>query len=234
VMGWVMECYEKGILTREDTGGLEMTWGNVEAIRAMVRKIAYREGIGDMLAEGVRRASERLGKGSQDLAIYTMKDNTPRGHDDRVQWSEAIDVCLSDTGTICISGPTRQEEQGAPVGYGRFDGEKVSEVAGKTAGRMVFEDCLGICRYSCRTSLAPVVNALAVATGWDITPAEAMETGRRVMNLLRAFNLKRGLTPDKEHGSKRYRSIPVDGPAAGVSLASQWEEMRANYYRLMG
>ena len=89
-------------------------------------------------------------------------------------------------------------------------------------------------RYSCRTSLAPVVNALAVATGWDHTPAEAMETGRRVMNLLRAFNLKRGLTPDKEHGSKRYRSIPVDGPAAGVSLASQWEEMRANYYRLMG
>ena len=163
-----------------------------------------------------------------------MKGNTPRGHDDRVRWNEAIDVCLSDTGTITLGIPTRQEEQGAPVNYGLFDGEKISEAAGKTAGRMVFEDCLGICRYASRTTLAPVVNALAVATGWDITPAEALDTGRRVMNLLRAFNLKRGLTPDKEHGSKRYHSIPVDGPSAGASITPQWEAMRANYYRLMG
>ncbi|MGI5837543.1 MAG: aldehyde ferredoxin oxidoreductase family protein, partial [Chloroflexota bacterium] len=68
LMGWVIECYERGILTKEDTGGLEMTWGNVEAVRAMARKIANREGIGDLLAEGVKRASEKLGRGSQDLA----------------------------------------------------------------------------------------------------------------------------------------------------------------------
>ena len=65
VMGWVMECYEKGILTKEDTGGLEMTWGNVESIRAMARKIAYREGIGDMLAEGVKRASDDWAKAAR-------------------------------------------------------------------------------------------------------------------------------------------------------------------------
>jgi aldehyde:ferredoxin oxidoreductase len=234
VMGWVMECYEKGILTKEDTDGLEMTWGNVPSIRALLRKIAYRDGIGDLLADGVRKASEKLGRGSEDLAVYTMKGNTPRSHDDRARWNEMIDVCLSDTGTIAIGVATRQEEQGAPVDYDLFDGEKVSEVAGKTAGRMTFEDCVGMCRFNCRTSLVPMVNAVAAATGWDITPTEAMEVGRRTLNLWRAFNVKRGLTPDMERGSKRYHSTPVDGPVAGTSIVPQWEGMRANYYRLMG
>lgn len=234
VIGWVMECYQRGILTREDTGGLEMTWGNVEAARGMLQKIAYREGIGDLLAEGVKRASEKLGRGSDEFAIYTLKGNSPRGHDHRGRWIEMLDTCVSDTGTIEVGPPVNQEEQGAPAKFDGFNWEQVTEVAGKHAGRMVLEDCLGTCRFTTRAGMLPIAAAVAAATGWDFTPEEGITVGRRTINLLRAFNIRRGLTPDLEYPSKRYGSTPVDGPVAGKSIQPHWEDMRAGFYRLMG
>lgn len=70
VVGWVMECFEKGILTKKDTDGIEMTWGNVEAVRKMLNKISNREGIGDLLAEGVKRAAEEIGGEAADIADF--------------------------------------------------------------------------------------------------------------------------------------------------------------------
>ncbi|MEM2922646.1 MAG: aldehyde ferredoxin oxidoreductase N-terminal domain-containing protein, partial [Candidatus Bathyarchaeia archaeon] len=80
LVGWVMECFEKGYLTKEDLG-LEVRWGDVEAARQLLYIIAHRVGFGNILAEGVKRASERLGGEAAKCAIYTMKGNTPRGHD---------------------------------------------------------------------------------------------------------------------------------------------------------
>ena len=73
VIGLVMECYEKGIITEKDTDGLEMTWGNVEAVKAMLNKIANRQGVGDLLAEGTMRVAQHLGGEALKLGIYTMK-----------------------------------------------------------------------------------------------------------------------------------------------------------------
>lgn len=98
----------------------------------------------------------------------------------------------------------------------------------------MFEDCLGTCRFTTRGPLSAVAGAVAAATGWDFTMSEGMEVGRRTVNLLRAFNLRRGLTSELEYPSKRYGSTPVDGPAAGKSIAPHWDDMRASYYRLMG
>ncbi len=82
--------------------------------------------------------------------------------------------------------------------------------------------------------MAPVVETLSAVTGWDFSTSEALQVGRRTVNLLRAFNLRRGITPILEYPSKRYGSIPVDGPIAGKSIAPHWEEMRAAYYRWLG
>jgi aldehyde:ferredoxin oxidoreductase len=234
VIGWVMDCYGRGILTREDTGGLEMTWGNVETTRAMVRKIARREGIGDLLAEGVKRAAERLGRGSEERAVYILKGNTPRSHDHRGRWLEMLDTCVSDTGTISVGPPTKQEEQGAPARYDWFNPEQLAEVAGKHSGRMHFEDCLGACRFNMRAELTAVVDTLKAATGWDYTPDEAIQVGRRVLCLLRAFNLRQGLNPALERPSALYGSVPADGPAAGKAVLPHWDRMRAGYYRWVG
>jgi aldehyde:ferredoxin oxidoreductase len=98
LMAWVIECYEKGILTREDTDGLEMTWGNGEAIMAMMKKIASRQGFGNILAEGVMRAARHVGGEAANLAIHTQKGTTPHTHDHRVLWSVLLDTCISNTG----------------------------------------------------------------------------------------------------------------------------------------
>ena len=70
VLSWAFECHEKGLLTKEDTDGLELTWGNADAMIKMAQKLAYREGIGDLLADGVKEASRKLGKGSEEFAIH--------------------------------------------------------------------------------------------------------------------------------------------------------------------
>ena len=234
LVGWVMECYEKGILTKEDTGGLEMIWGNVDATIELLRRIAHREGIGALLAEGVKGASERLGRGSEKLGIYTLKGNTPRGHDHRVRWVEMLDTSLSDTGTIETGPPTRLDEQGINPKFDPFDWQEVARVAAEHNGRMQFEDCLGVCRFTVRTLLKYAVEELNATTGWNFTVESAYEQGRRVSHLMRLFNLEHGHTLDQEYPSPRYGSVPTDGPGAGKGAMRHWEEMRKRYYEIMG
>lgn len=235
LMGWVIECYEKGILTKEDTDGLEMTWGNVDAMVAMLHKISRREGIGDILAEGVRRAAERIGRGSDELAIYNLKGNSPRGHDHRSRWVEMVDTCVSDTGTIEVGPAWLPQEQGAKANPDPHNWEDVAEQLGKHNGRMMFEDSVGICRFTSRTTMEKLGKTVEAATGWEsFTGQEALAVGRRISNLLRVFNLRCGLTPELERPSKRYGSIPVDGPLAGKNIMEHWDDMRRRYYELMG
>lgn len=239
VIGLVMECYEKGILTREELGGLDMRWGNVEAVRALMHKIAQREGIGDLLAEGVMRAAQEIGGEATNFAVHTMKGNTPRGHDHRARWTEMFDTATSSTGTM-ETGPMMNMPQDAMEAIGvegapdMFSGEEVSTFNAKTKGAMIFEDSLGVCRFNTRTDVLHLVRALKAATGWDMTVEEAMDVGRRVTNVLRVFNLRQGLGPDLDAPSTRYGSMPLDGPAAGVSVQPVWDEMLANYYALLG
>jgi len=230
VISLVMECYERGILTKKDTDGLEMRWGNVEATKKMLNMIARREGFGDLLAEGVRRASQRIGGEASKLAIYTKKGNTPRGHDHRTRWYEMFDTCVSNTGTIEVHlldlGMTQFAQPGQPI--------EISTAIAETKGMMPFEDSLGVCRFNTKMNLELLSQAISAITGWDFTPEEANTAGRRIVNLLRAFNVRHGLTPDLEYPSPRYGSTPVDGPSKGINLMTHWEQMLDNYYKLMG
>ncbi|MGQ9585841.1 MAG: aldehyde ferredoxin oxidoreductase N-terminal domain-containing protein [Anaerolineae bacterium] len=113
-MGWLvgllMECYEKGVLTREQLDGLDLRWGNVEAVRTLLGKIARREGIGDLLAEGTMRVAQKLGGEALKFAIHAMKGNTPRGHDHRARWTELMDTVTSNTGTMEVGSTFVIEE----------------------------------------------------------------------------------------------------------------------------
>jgi len=100
LIGWVMECFEKGLLTSDDLGGLQMKWGNVEGTRTLLRKIANREGAGNWLAEGIKAAAEKVGGEAVNMAIYTKKGNIPRGHDHRTKWWEFFDTCVSESATL--------------------------------------------------------------------------------------------------------------------------------------
>ena len=100
LISFVIDCYERGIITKADTGGLEMTWGNTEAARAMLHKVARREGFGNVLADGVKRAAEQIGGEALNHAAYIQKGHAPRGHDHRARWAEILDYATSGSGTI--------------------------------------------------------------------------------------------------------------------------------------
>jgi aldehyde:ferredoxin oxidoreductase len=234
VIAWVMECFEKGILTARDTAGLEMTWGNTEAVRKMLKKIACREGIGDLLAEGVMRASQKVGGEAPGMGIYTLKGNTPRSHDHRVTWWELFDTVVSSTGTIESAKMFQREQIGLPGNYEAFSPEENSTLVAKAKGPMAFEDSLVLCRFATSSNLVLLTRLLSAATGWNVTVEEAMETGRRIVNLMKAFNVRHGLSAELDAPSARYGSTPGDGPAAGKNIMAHWAEMRHNYYHHMG
>lgn len=236
--GWltslVMECYEKGVLTTEETDGLEMTWGNVEAVRDMLHRIAHRKGFGDTLAEGVLRAAETIGGEAPDFAVCTGKGHAPRGHDHRGRWLEMLDVATSGTGTIetgpgPVSDPFSPSEVPAVLRHGKI---------------LPFMDSLVVCALATGTyakggwhenaNLSRVIELLRATTGWDYNEEEAAAACYRTSHLLRAFNIRHGIGPEVEVPSARYRSTPVDGPCAGKSVTPHWEQMLDAYYQSMG
>jgi len=235
LIGWVVECYEKGILTKEDTDGLEMTWGNAESARQMLHKVARRQGLGKILAEGTKRASEIVGRGSQDLAVFTQKGNSPRGHDHRSVWHEMFDTSISSTGTIEAHRMFDPKQIGLLDMTDPFDPVQLSNTIAKTKGAMQFEDSLGVCRFITDARMPWLIALLNAATGWDFTIEEAMDVGRRAVNTLRAFNLRHGIGPEMDGlPSTRYCSVPVDGPNAGKDIKPHWDWMLHNYYEQMG
>lgn len=236
-IGWAMECFEKGVFTLSDTGGLVLSWGNVEAVRDLLGRIARREGfLGDLLADGVMRASRKVGGPAADWGVYTMKGFTPRGHDHRGggRWPELFDTCVSDTGTIQASwSGIHPQFVGQPPLEDAFDHAQVSRVVGDFSGFRTFDDCLGICRLAAPHP-KPLLACFNAVTGWNWTLEDAQMAGLRTITALRLFNLRHGHDPRNERPSVRYGSVPVDGPAEGRDIMSRWEEMRADYYRRAG
>jgi len=236
VISWIMECYEKGLLTTNDVDGLNMSWGNVEATRAMLGRIARREGFGNVLAEGAMRAAQHVGGEAKNCAVYTLKGNSPRDHDHRAKWDELFDTCVSNTGTIetLIGTLAQPADFGITTPVEKFSPDDVVTALVKAKGSMQFEDSLGTCRFIGRTHIAFLCQAVNKATGWDLTFSDCMKVGRRSVNMMRLFNLRSGIRSELDAPSARYSSTPVDGPVEGKSIQPHFEYMKRKYYSLMG
>jgi aldehyde:ferredoxin oxidoreductase len=115
----------------------------------------------------------------------------------------------------------------------RFNAIAMSTANAKVNGMRQFQDCLLIC-FFCAPDFKLLLDCVNATTGWDIDVKEAMDVGRRIINQLRVFNYRHGLTKEVEAPSARYGSTPVDGPAQGQSIMTDWEGLRSNYYHNMG
>lgn len=228
LIGWVMECFEKGLLTSEDLNGLNMHWGNAEATRQLLYMIANRQGCGDWLAEGVMRASQKVGGDAAKNAIYTLKGNTPRGHDHRTRWTELFETSISNTGTLEVGGYMQDPKVMQP-GYPR----EVVDNLTSLQGNMVFEDSLGTCRFNTGSNMPLLAQAVSAVTGWKFTPQEAKTVGLRAVNLMRVYNIRSGIH-GKDYPSERYGSTPTDGPYEGIGIMPHWDTMLQRYYKQMG
>jgi aldehyde:ferredoxin oxidoreductase len=234
VCGFVMECFEKRTLLLKDLDGLEMKWGNADAIFDLLNKIARRQGIGDVLAEGVMRAAQKIGGEAPKYAIHGQKGNTPRGHDHRVMRFEQFDTAVSNLGTLEAHSQAPLKMLGLPETYNPFDPEVLPLVNAKIKGAMVFEDSLVTCRFQTSNQLDLLCRAVHASTGWEIDIPMALTIGKRAVNLARLFNISHGIDPKLDVPSMRYGSTPLDGPAAGRCVMPQWDRMLQVYYNAMG
>lgn len=240
VLGLAIECYEKGLITKEDTGGIEMTWGNLVSVEKMLHKIARREGFGDILAEGVMRAAQKIGGEAPNFAVYTHKGVAPHVHDDRGLWNIGFSMAISDMGSIQAGDMGDVGNMLDTIGNDfldpakAFDHEFTAKSQAIMARRGHFIDSLGICMFIAGVEFTHVAETLSAITGWNFTWQECAEAGERIMNMMRSFNVRCGHTRADNCLSPRILEAPIDGPAKGRSIAEKFDEMVSIYYGMMG
>lgn len=239
-LGLAIECYEKGVITKEQTDGLELTWGNYKAIEQLMYKIARREGFGNVLAEGAMRAAEIIGGEAPNFAVGTKKYVTPRTVQARIIWPWILDHVISNSGTNeGYEYAYHPKEVGVdlPDGYRiapSFSAEDAVDNCVKANWSAHFLDSLGVCWFSTAGDFKRLCEALRAVTGWDFPAEESTEVGFRIQHLLRAFNIRCGHTPEMDAPSPRFGNPPMDGMAAGQDFMAHLDEMRTNYYKGKG
>jgi aldehyde:ferredoxin oxidoreductase len=243
VLSWAFECYEKGLLTKKDTDGLELTWGNGAAMNEMATNLAYRRGLGDLLAEGTKAAAARLGKGSEAFTVHAKGQDTSDAF--RIQKGWGLGCSTSACGPRHLRGAVGTPHHTGPkdlpretTGYENQPEAVFWEVRAKE-----LEDMTGICNfmgtYSGPHVLGPADYAelVSAATGVDLSEQELMRLGQAGCNLEKAFNtLHAGFARADDYPPRRYMEVPIDaGPYAGFKCdRDKWDEMLDRLYELHG
>jgi aldehyde:ferredoxin oxidoreductase len=236
----VIEAYEKGILTKEDTDGLELKWGDVNVAETLLRKMVTREGfIGQTLALGIKKAAAKIGGETPNFAV-NIKGAAMNLHDWRSKWGILFSQITGSGASWAAGGADNyvEPDAGYPELTDRF-GWRGKPMETKMTGIIKFmNDCTGMCMSTSwgtdeiRRMNADSVNAV---TGWDMTRDEMGALGLRVMHLERAFNIRHGLKPEDDWIiTPRLIDPPLNGPAMGKSMKPNLEGMVNEYNRLMG
>ena len=245
-IAWAMECWEKELLTEQDTDGLNLEWGNHETILALLPKIAHREGpFGDLLAEGAYKAAKRLDNDSLRYVSHA-KGQDPAITDPRAAPAWGLAYAVSSRGGDHLRALPTAEHCFSPEEGEALFGSKAALDPNSTEGKgyvvkwcedhRAVADSLEICKFIVRTALLrPIWMAryLKAVTGWDITENELMTIGERIVNVERLFNIRQGLTRKDDTLSERFLKEPIpSGPAKGQVL--DLDPMLDEYYTARG
>lgn len=237
-IAFAMECYDKGIITKEDTGDIELTWGNHEAIVRMVELMGKKEGFGAILSEGSRRAAEKIGKGSEDFAIHVRGLELPMHSPYRFK-EMGLQYAVSERGACHLRGYSFLPSRRVLVPDLGFDKEldgfaiegkgKVTKIM-QDACRMI--DALGMCKFVVffgRMPLTTVAGFYTAVTGWETGLDDLMKAGERIWTLQRAFNVRMGSGRKDDMLPKRLLGEPMpDGAAKGQVV--ELEPLLKEYY----
>jgi aldehyde:ferredoxin oxidoreductase len=217
VIGFLMEAYEKGCIDRKFLDGIDLSWGNVEATLQMLRKIVYREGIGDLAAQGVRECAERIGKDSDRFAIHV------KGHE-LAAWNVHADPARG----ICYVTANR--------GACHLNGKNSAE-----QNMRAIHDSLGLCIFATNhgrwylpgIGTKGICNMLTAITGIDWREDELMRTGERIFTLERMFNCREGFRREDDVLPGRFFEEPLTvGEKKGAVLKRDaFNEMLDGYYK---
>jgi aldehyde:ferredoxin oxidoreductase len=248
-ISWAMEAWDEGLLTGDDTGGIDLSWGNHETVVNLTRMIAFREGFGDILAEGSARAAERIGRGTERF-VMAVKKQEIAGQEPRAQKSMGLAAVTAARGADHLYAFPVLDEAGFDDEIReRFGKEYLPEMADRLNPKykgimvkecedfMVMVESVGLCKYG--TQIPPeffyddVALALKIHNGLEMTKADLQTIGERIVNLNRLFNARLGITREDDCLPDRLtkEKAPL-GPSAGEVV--ELDLMLDEYYQERG
>jgi len=236
VLALTIECHEHGILTAADLDGLDVTWENAAAMVALAERIVERKGIGDVLADGVRLAAERIGRGAAAFAVHAGGQELPM-HDPRLDPGFATAYQAEPTpGRHTIAADSYADLLLLPAKYPDRLGKNAppGRRQALTSQYMRALSAAGLCMFGATGSPIPIAEWVNAVTGWALTDDDLLDIGARIASLHQAFNVRAGIAPTKVTLHPRaVGNPPLDaGPTAGVTLDLA-AQVRA-FYREMG
>ncbi len=250
VIAFAMDCYEQGMLDKKEVDGLDLSWGNTDTVVELVHRIGKRTGVGRILGEGVRRASQKIGKGS-DLFAIEVKGLEGPAHDGRSGKALAIMYGTGNRGMCHIHAlegmafDSLKNDFGL-IPYGVPDPQTLERFAEEDKGRIakilqdfgILPDILGICKlYSYSGLVLPeLAELISSLTGWDISEQELLDIGERVYNLQRVINVREGIGKADDQLPERVCKLPEFGLYSAVAECEirNYEQMLEEYYEARG
>jgi aldehyde:ferredoxin oxidoreductase len=241
-IAFAMECYENKVISKDDTGGIDLTWGNGEGVVEILQSIAWRKGFGAILADGCRKAAERIGKGSEKIAMHVSGQEIPM-HDPRFAPGYGTTYILDPAPGRHTHGGTMGVEWGRV--NPRFvhlnlpevnphDYKNKGELHRIYASWQHIISSVGLCWFGSHSVFYPVVDMLNAITGWNTDIDELILAGNRILMMRYAFNLREGFKPSDYQLPSRAAGNPslTAGPLMGITLDIQSLEEEA--YKALG
>lgn len=246
-IAWAMECFERGLITTEETGGIELRFGNAAALVQMVELIGKREGFGRLLGEGSYHAAKMIGRGTDAFLTHAKGQEMPM-HEPRMKYGMSVGYAVSPTGADHVhnfhdNGIDTDEAMAIYWPFGileplTFDdlGPAKMRLAATALPWYTLCNVLGHC-YFVFTAFdqSRLVELVRAITGWDTSLHELLKAGERAYTMARAFNAREGFTVADDIISPRFFEPFRDGPSAGnAPPRAEFERARALLYRMMG
>lgn len=247
VIAFAMECFENGLLSSKDTGGIDLRFGNEQAMLQLIEMIARREGIGDLLAEGVTRAARQIGGGAEQFAI-AVKGLEPGMHEPRAKPGIGIgfmvnphgaDHCLNLHDHMYAGDNNWRVKEAAELGItGPFPVEDISikkvRLFQHVQRRLTILDSLVVCQFL-PYNLTQLTELLNAATGWSVDVSDLFSIADRTLTTFRLFNLREGFSASDDVLPQRFYQPKTDGILADKPLDPvKMEKAKRDYYKLMG
>ncbi len=242
-IAFAIECYEKGLLPKADTGGVELKFGDPDPVIEMIHLIAKREGVGDLLAEGTRRVAASLGKGSEDFAMHVKGLELPaydpraakicglafatanRGGDHMTAWVEM--PAFVDVPILCVEDSRIEDAM--------VENPAEAKVLKDLEDVLTVFDCVGTCKFmGVALSAEDWVDMISNCVGWEFSVSDFRSVGERVYNLARAFNVREGLVRADDTLPGRLLKEPLPEGAAAGHKVEKLDEMLDAYYEFRG
>lgn len=248
-IAFAMECFENGLLTSKDTGGIDLRFGNTSAMLQMIEQIALRQGFGDVLAEGVARAAKKIGPGAEEFAFHIKGQELPM-HEPRLKQGLGVGYSISPTGADhCHNIHDTVYTDMTPSlemlkGIGILEPMPADDLSPAKIRLLKYYsefihwlNCAVCCYFVMSLSFVGfdrLTQLVRAVTGWDATFFELLKVGERAVNLARVFNVREGFTAQDDTMPQRFFAPHGSGPLKVALDPEAFQKAKETYYEMMG